>query len=349
MPTIARRKQGATIDDVPLAEVSVGDVVLVFPQRGVPGRRHGGRRARRDGRVVSYRRAVYDLETPGSAVLSGRTSMANPLSRIHADRLAGDSRDCKIMKVMKASQQERPKIRRLGDRSGAWYTPMAVAMAAGAWIDERRSVRFLAVMVVATPCPLLIAIPVAVIGSISLAAKRAIVVRDPAVLETVSTCRTIIFDKTGTLTYGRPELVDQIVVPGRARRKAVAGGQLGTVFEAPAGGGDRPGGTEGRGRSFTGVDKSVSRPGRDCAVTVPGHEVRLTEPQATSRSSRTLTNGGRRRSAGWSASSWSMVNMPRRIVFAMGRGVRACRLLVICAAAPHRPHHAAVGRPACRK
>ncbi len=71
----------------------------------------------------------------------------------------------------------------------------------------------MAVLVVATPCPLLIAIPVAIIGSISLAARRGIIVRDPAVLEQIDTCRTVIFDKTGTLTYGEPRLVEQLVSP----------------------------------------------------------------------------------------------------------------------------------------
>jgi heavy metal translocating P-type ATPase len=118
------------------------------------------------------------------------------------------------MRVMLASQQQRPRIRRLGDQLGAWYTPIALFIGIAAWWGSGEAVRFLAVIVVATPCPLLIAIPVAVIGSISLAAKRAIVVRDPAALETVSTCRTMIFDKTGTLTYGRPKLVDEVAAPG---------------------------------------------------------------------------------------------------------------------------------------
>ena len=64
--------------------------------------------------------------------------------------------------------------------------------------------RFLAVVVVATPCPLLLAIPTAIIGAISVAARRAIIIKNPAVLEQIDTCQTLIFDKTGTLTYGRP-------------------------------------------------------------------------------------------------------------------------------------------------
>jgi heavy metal translocating P-type ATPase len=213
MPSLAHRKQDSTIADVALDEVAVGDVVLVFPHEVCPI----------DGTVVDGHGVMDESyltgepymisKTPGSAVLSGAINGESALT-VRADKLAVDSRYAKIVEVMQASQQHQPRIRRLGDQLGAYYTPVAVAIGLAAWLATGDAVRFLAVMVVATPCPLLIAIPVAVIGSISLSAKRAIIVRDPAVLETVSTCRTIIFDKTGTLTYGEPELVDQIVLPG---------------------------------------------------------------------------------------------------------------------------------------
>jgi heavy metal translocating P-type ATPase len=221
MPTIAHRKQRATIEDVPLSQLAVGDVVLVFPHEVCPV----------DGTVVEGRSVMDESyltgepymisKTPGSMVLSGAINGESALS-IRTDRLAGDSRYAKIMTVMEASQQTRPRIRRLGDRLGAWYTPVALVIAGASWVASGDPVRFLAVLVVATPCPLLIAIPVAVIGSISLAAKRSIVVRDPTVLETVSGCRTIIFDKTGTLTYGRPALVEQIVVAGRDEQEVLS-------------------------------------------------------------------------------------------------------------------------------
>jgi heavy metal translocating P-type ATPase len=118
------------------------------------------------------------------------------------------------MAVMRESEQRRPRLRRLGDQLGAWYTPFAVAIALGAWAISGDPVRFLAVLVVATPCPLLIAIPVAIIGAISLSARRGIVIKDPAVLERVDTVRTAIFDKTGTLTYGRPSLTEIVAAPG---------------------------------------------------------------------------------------------------------------------------------------
>lgn len=221
MPTIAHRKQLATIEDLPLSQITMGDVVLVFPHEVCPV----------DGTVIEGHSVMDESyltgepymisKTPGSTVLSGAINGESALT-IRTDRLVGDSRYAKIMTVMETSQQERPQIRRLGDRLGAWYTPIALVIAGASWIASGDPVRFLAVLVVATPCPLLIAIPVAVIGSISLAAKRSIVVRDPTVLETVSGCRTIIFDKTGTLTYGRPELVEQIVVPGRAPEEVLS-------------------------------------------------------------------------------------------------------------------------------
>jgi heavy metal translocating P-type ATPase len=88
---------------------------------------------------------------------------------------------------------------------------LAIVVALIAWALSGNPTRFLAVLVVATPCPLLIAIPVAVIGSISLAARRSIIVKDPAVLERLDLVRVAMFDKTGTLTYGRPLLIDTIV------------------------------------------------------------------------------------------------------------------------------------------
>jgi cation transport ATPase len=102
----------------------------------------------------------------------------------------------------------------LADQLGAFYTPVAVAIAVGAWLVSQSPNRFLAVLVVATPCPLLIAIPVAIIGAISLAARRGIIIKDPAVLEKIDTCRTAIFDKTGTLTYGKPQLTELLPSPG---------------------------------------------------------------------------------------------------------------------------------------
>jgi len=221
MPSVARVKRGSEVVSVPLDQIAIGDMVMVYPHDICPV----------DG-VVMEGRSVMDesyltgepfqmSKTPGSEVLSGAINGEAALT-IRATKLAVDSRYATIMQVMRASEQQRPRLRRLGDQLGAFYTPLAVAIAMIAWIASGQATRFLAVLVVATPCPLLIAIPVSIIGAISLAARRAIIVKNPAVLEQISTCRTVIFDKTGTLTYGEPKLTEQECAPGLAPREVLA-------------------------------------------------------------------------------------------------------------------------------
>jgi heavy metal translocating P-type ATPase len=213
MPSLAHRRQDEQIVDVPLSEVAVGDTLVLFPHDTCPV----------DG-IVTEGRGVMDesfltgepfemSKTPGSQVISGAINGESALT-IRAARPAADSRYAKIMQVMQSAEQNRPRMRRLGDTLGAFYTPLAVLIALVAGGISGDSSRFLAVLVVATPCPLLIGIPIAIIGAISLCARRGIIVKNPVVLETIATCHTAIFDKTGTLTYGRPRLTDQIVVPG---------------------------------------------------------------------------------------------------------------------------------------
>ncbi len=213
VPSQAHRKLDGDVTPVPLASVAIGDVLVVFPHEICPV----------DGTVVAGSGVMDESyltgepymmsKTPGSTVLSGAINGDSALT-IRTDRLAEDSRYAMIMRVMRSSAQQRPRLRRLGDELGALYTPFGIALAVIAWIASGEPIRFLAVLVVATPCPLLIAIPVAIIGSISLSARRGIIVKDPAVLETLTTCRTAIFDKTGTLTYGRPRLTEVITAPG---------------------------------------------------------------------------------------------------------------------------------------
>ncbi|MGO9918340.1 MAG: heavy metal translocating P-type ATPase [Isosphaeraceae bacterium] len=213
VPSQAHRMLDGDVTPVSLASVAIGDVLVVLPHEICPV----------DGTVVAGSGVMDESyltgepymmsKTPGSTVLSGAKNGDSALT-IRTDRLAEDSRYAMIMRVMRTSAQKRPRLRRLGDELGALYTPFGIGLAVIAWIYSGESIRFLAVLVVATPCPLLIGIPVAIIGSISLSARRGIIVKDPAVLETLTTCRTAIFDKTGTLTYGRPRLTEVITAPG---------------------------------------------------------------------------------------------------------------------------------------
>jgi len=213
MPSIAHRKLNDALIDIGTEQVIIGDTLLILPHEICPV----------DGTVLegsgtmdeSYLTGEPYLmsKITGSQVLSGAINGDSALT-IRADKLAVDSRYAKIMEVMHSSEQHRPKLRRLGDQLGALYTPLAIVIAVLAWTMSGDVIRFLAVLVIATPCPLLIGIPVTIISSISLAARREIIIKNPAILETIGTCKTAIFDKTGTLTYGRPSLT--ALIPGAA-------------------------------------------------------------------------------------------------------------------------------------
>jgi heavy metal translocating P-type ATPase len=209
-PTVAHRKKSEGMEDISVEKITIGDEILIFPHEICPV----------DGEVIAGNGVMDESyltgepflisKAPGVGVLSGSINGDTSLT-IKATKLAQDSRFAKIMQVMSDSAQKRPRMRRLADQLGAWYTPVAVIIAILAWVFSGSAVRFLAVLVIATPCPLLIAIPVAIIGSISLCAKRGILIKNPIVLEQVDQCKTMIFDKTGTLTYGKPTLTEQTV------------------------------------------------------------------------------------------------------------------------------------------
>ncbi|HEY5440549.1 MAG TPA: heavy metal translocating P-type ATPase [Gemmatimonadaceae bacterium] len=220
MPSIAHRKQESEIVDVALQEVVVDDTLVIYPHDICPV----------DGVVIEGHGVMDESyltgepfqipKTSGSTVISGAINGESALT-IRATKAAADSRYAKIMEVMRESESKRPQLQRLGDRLGAIYTPVALTVALLAWVISGESIRFLAVLVIATPCPLLLAIPIAIIGSISLCARRAIIVKSPVVLEQIAECRTAIFDKTGTLTYGAPKLTEQLIAPGFAQKEVL--------------------------------------------------------------------------------------------------------------------------------
>src|ERR1700693_1677837 len=220
MPSIAHRKRESEIVDVALHEVAVGDTLAIYPHDICPV----------DGVVIEGHGMMDEsyltgepfkiTKTSGSTVISGAINGESAVT-IRTTQRAADSRYAKIMEVMRESEAKRPQLRRMGDQLGAIYTPVAVTVALLAWVISGESIRFLAVLVIATPCPLLLAIPIAVIGSISLCARQAILVKSPVVLEQIAECRTAIFDKTGTLTYGEPKLTEQLTAPAFAQKEVL--------------------------------------------------------------------------------------------------------------------------------
>ncbi len=320
MPSAAHRKRDGQIADVPLDAVAVGDALVVFPHEICPV----------DGAVVEGHGAMDESyltgepyrmsKAPGSAVLSGAVNGDKALT-IRCEKPAADSRYAKIMQVMRDSEQRRPRLRRLGDQLGAWYTPLAVAIALAAWAASGDPTRFLAVLVVATPCPLLIAIPVAIIGSVSLSARRGDHHQGPGRAGKGRRLphRHLRQDRHAHL---RPAPPDGLA-PGRGlggARGAGAGRRPGALLEAPAGRGGpgrrrEAGGGAARGRrgeraAGAGADRRRVRPIR------PGHE-----PEEVPRGAlrRRRQAAGRRRRAGVRRSS-STAAMPRRCGSATSRG-----------------------------
>ncbi|TWT98761.1 heavy metal translocating P-type ATPase [Neorhodopirellula pilleata] len=220
MPSVAHLKRGSEIADVELADVVVGDTLVLYPHDICPV----------DGEVIEGHGVMDEsyltgepfqiTKTAGSTVISGAINGESALT-IRTTQVAADSRYAKIMRVMQESESKRPQLQRLGDQLGAFYTPVALVVAILAWAISGDSLRFLAVLVIATPCPLLLAIPIAIIGSISLCARRAIIVKSSVVLEQIAGCRTAIFDKTGTLTYGEPKLTEQVIASGFQQKEVL--------------------------------------------------------------------------------------------------------------------------------
>ncbi len=215
MPAKAHRKRDTHIEDIDLKDIVIGDAIVIYPHETCPV----------DGIVIEGHGSMDEsyltgepyriAKVSGVAVLSGAINGEDVLV-VEATKLPSDSRYAQIMQVMEEAEQKRPQLRRLGDKIGALFAPLALTIALAAWYATGEPVRFLSVLVIATPCPLLIAIPITIISAISMAARRGIVIKDPTVLEYLPTCRTAIFDKTGTLTYGKPQLTEILCNEGVA-------------------------------------------------------------------------------------------------------------------------------------
>ncbi|MFT3741659.1 MAG: heavy metal translocating P-type ATPase [Gammaproteobacteria bacterium] len=207
MPALVHLRAPAGIKDIPLQRIQIGDEIMIYPHETCPV----------DGVIIEGHGSMdesyltgepYQVsKAPGTTVFSGAINGETMLI-VRAEKLVSDSRYASIVAVLQEAEQKRPKLRRLGDQIGLIFAPLTLLFAITTWLVTGNSMSFLAVLVIATPCPLLIAIPITLISAISMAAKKAIIIKDPTVLERLPTCQTAIFDKTGTLTYGKPILTE---------------------------------------------------------------------------------------------------------------------------------------------
>jgi heavy metal translocating P-type ATPase len=286
-PQIAHRHTANGIEDLDLSGVAVGEKLIVLPHEICPV----------DGVVVEGHSHMDESlltgepfrvsKAPGTTVISGAINGESAIV-VQASKVPSDSRYARIIRVISECETKRPHMRRIADRLGAWYTPFAVALAATGWIVSGDPYRFLAVLVIATPCPLILAIPVAIVGGISLAARRGIIIRDPLALERVDQCRTLIFDKTGTLTHGRPALVETICASDLSEDRAILlAASMEQYSKHPLAGGILRAATQ-RSLSLLSADKISELPGRGLEGQIDGSHLLITsrkalDPEMTAR------------------------------------------------------------------
>ncbi len=205
-PRSAQRYEGGGLVDIPLEAIAPGDRLVV---------RHGEVLAV-DG-TLTAERAVLDESTltgeslpvtwlRGDRLRSGAINAGDAFDMV-ATAVVADSTFAAVVRLVEAAQQSRAPAVRLADRYALWFVPLALLLAALAWLVSGDPLRALAVLVVATPCPLLLAVPIAVVAGISRCARRGILVKDGAALEGLAASQTLFFDKTGTLTGGQARLI----------------------------------------------------------------------------------------------------------------------------------------------
>ncbi|MGA8738734.1 MAG: heavy metal translocating P-type ATPase [Nitrososphaeraceae archaeon] len=210
-PKIAHRKiNDNEIEEVDVERIRIGDQLVIRPGDLVPV----------DGTIVSGNAQIDEssltgeplskIKHIGEEVFSGTINTGN-IFEIKAKRISEESQYSKIVKLVKKAREEKAPIQRLADKYAVWFTPITLAMCGFGWLLTQNVQTILSVLVVATPCPLIFATPVAIIGGIDKAAKRSIIVKSGSAIEQISRADAIVFDKTGTITYGVP-LVEDIIL-----------------------------------------------------------------------------------------------------------------------------------------
>lgn len=206
--------------DVPVGELNVGDVFLVRPGEMVPC----------DGVILSGISEIDASQLTGEAIpipahegvllMSGSLNAHGVLS-VRASARAAESQYSKIVQLVREAQASKSPLQRLADRYAVWFTPATLVVCIVTFSLTQSWTSVLAVLVVATPCPLILATPVAIIGGINRAARRKIIVRHGAAIEMLSDATMAVFDKTGTLTVGKPSVKTVLALPGYTEREVL--------------------------------------------------------------------------------------------------------------------------------
>jgi len=212
-PRVAQLRDGSVLREVPVDQVHPGDTVLVRTGEVIPV----------DGSVAGDE-AVVDTSAltgeplpvtlrRGMAVMSGSANAGAPFD-VRADRPAAESAYAALVRLVEQAQAQRAPFVRMADRYAGFFLLVTLLVAGLAWAISGDPVRALAVVVVATPCPLILAAPIALVSGLSRAARNGVIVKGAGTIEALGEARTVLFDKTGTLTVGTPEVREVVALDG---------------------------------------------------------------------------------------------------------------------------------------
>jgi heavy metal translocating P-type ATPase len=218
-PRIAHRKKNNMIEEIDVNLIKVGDLLVVRPGDLIPV----------DGHLVTYNNnnnnnvgattaaAVVDessltgepipkTKKVGDLLFSGTVNVGNDAFEMITDKLTEESQYSKIVQMVRKAQEEKAPIQRLADKYAIWFTPITIFISFFGWLITGRIETILSVLVVASPCSLIFATPIAIIGGINKAAKSGIIIKNGSSLEQIGKADSIVFDKTGTITFGTPSI-----------------------------------------------------------------------------------------------------------------------------------------------
>ena len=200
------------LEEIKVTDVRIGDLLVVRPGDLIPV----------DGTIISGRAQIDESALTGEPlpknkgvsdqVFSGTINAGGNAFEIQASKVSEDSQYAKIVQLVRKAQEEKAPIQRLADRYALWFTPITLAISGFGWLITQNPQTVLSVLVVATPCSLIFATPVAIMSGINRCAKIGIIIKTGAAIEQIGKSQVVVFDKTGTITYGSPVVEDIVVL-----------------------------------------------------------------------------------------------------------------------------------------
>ena len=273
-PHIAHRVGLEGIDDITVDEIAVGDELVVKSGEMVPC----------DGVVT---KGVSQVDTSrltgepwpvsahdGTHLLSGTLNLTGPLT-LRTTAITRESQYARIVELVRSAAASKAPLQRLADRYAVWFTPLTLLVCGIAWAWSGDPSTALAVLVVATPCPLILATPIAIIGGVNRAASRHIIMRTGAALEQLSAVRAAVFDKTGTLTRGGASVSRIVAVPPRSSSALLGLAAAVEQYSGHALARSVVDAAEAQGLALTEPDGVIEEPGHGITGRVLGHTVSI--------------------------------------------------------------------------